>query len=127
MRPAPLPGTVAPPHVNGGTMIAILTIIVALPLGLLLRNRLAAYLAYAIAFGHVYSFQTANLVMEWTNGSTAAFPASNSKELFDGTLSYFAFTTVIYAVGFGLVTLGHWLRNRRRVASNHARLDTENV
>jgi hypothetical protein len=104
-------------------MIAILTILGALPLGLLIRNRLAAYLVYAIAFSHVYTFQTANLVMEWTNGATAAFPASTSRELLDGTLGYFAFTTAIYAVGFGLITLGHWLRNRRRPASNEVRLD----
>lgn len=95
-------------------MIAILTVLVALPLGLLVRNRLAAYLIFAIAFSHVYTFQTANLVMEWVNGSTAAFPATESNQLLDGTLDYFAFTSMIYAVGFGLVTLGHWLRNRRR-------------
>ena len=97
-------------------MIAILTILVALPLGLLVRNRLAAYLVFAIAFSHVYTFQTANLVMEWVNGSTHAFPGSQSNELLDGTLGYFAFTSMIYAVGFALVTLGHWLRNRRRTA-----------
>jgi hypothetical protein len=103
-------------------MIAILTILVALPLGLLVRNRLAAYLAFAIAFSHVYTFQTANLVMEWVNGSTHAFPASQSNTLLDGTLGYFAFTSMIYAIGFGLVTLGHWLRNRRR-ATPEIRLD----
>lgn len=106
-------------------MIAILTIVAALPLGLLIRNRLGAYLAYAVAFGQVYTFQTANLVMEWTNGATAAFPRNGSTEMLDGTLGYFAFTSVIYAVGFGLVTLGHWLRNRRRTATrNEVRLDS---
>jgi hypothetical protein len=110
-----------------GTMIAILTIFVALPLGLLIRNRLAAFLAFAIAFGHVYTFQTANLVMEWVNGSTDAFPATQSDQLMDGTLGYFAFTTVIYAVGFGLVTLGHWLRNRRRAAPREVQLDSQNA
>ncbi|MGI5213481.1 hypothetical protein [Plantactinospora sp. CA-290183] len=105
-------------------MIAILTVLVALPLGLLIRNRLAAYLAFAIAFGHVYTFQTANLVMEWTNGATAAFPADDSTALLDGTLSYFAVSTAIYAAGFGLVTLGHWLRNRRRTARDEVRLDS---
>jgi hypothetical protein len=108
-------------------MIAILTILGALPLGLLIRNRLAACLVYAIAFSHVYTFQTANLVMEWANGSTAAFPASTSRELLDGTLSYFAFTTAVYAVGFGLIALGHWLRNRRRAASDEIRLDHQGV
>jgi hypothetical protein len=112
---------------RGGTMIAILTILIALPLGLLIRNRLAAYLTYAIAFGHVYTFQTANLVMEWTNGATAAFPASDSKQLLDGTLGYFTFTTMIYAAGFGLIALGHWLRNRRRAAGDDVRLDRQSA
>lgn len=105
-------------------MILILTIVTALPLGLLIRNRLAAYLAYAIAFGHVYTFQTANLLMEWTNGSTEAFPADPS---LSGTIEYFGFTTVIYAAGFGLVTLGQWLRNRRRAATDEVRLDSQHV
>jgi hypothetical protein len=65
---------------------------------------------------------SANLVMEWVNGSTHAFPASQSNTLLDGTLGYFAFTSAIYAIGFGLVTLGHWLRNRRR-ATPEIRLD----
>ncbi|MFI7067006.1 hypothetical protein ACIBL3_38820 [Kribbella sp. NPDC050124] len=103
-------------------MIAILTVLVALPLGLLVRNRLAAYLVFAIAFSHVYTFQTADLVMEWVNGSTKAFPATDSNQLVGDTLGYFTFTTMIYAVGFGLVTLGHWLRNRRRAAAE-VRLD----
>lgn len=91
-------------------MIAILTVLVALPLGLLLKRRLHAYVAYGLAFAHVYTFQTASLLIEWSNGERAAFAA-------DGTpWGYLAFTTVIYAAGFGLVTLGHWLRSRRRTA-----------
>jgi hypothetical protein len=104
-------------------MIAILTIVVALPLGLLVRNRLAAYLTYAILFAQVYTFQTANLVMEWAKGSTAAFPAEPANNL-TGSLVYLTFTSTIYAVGFGLITLGHWLRNRRRTRTNAVLLDS---
>ncbi len=86
---------------------------------------MAAFLVFAIAFGHVYTFQTANLVMEWVNGSTAAFPASQSDQLLDGTLGYFAFTAAVYAAGFGLVTLGHWLRSRRRAGQREVRLDSQ--
>ncbi len=103
-------------------MIAILTIVAALPLGLLIRNRLAAYLTYAVAFAQLYTFQTAVLVMEWSNGATAAFPRDGSQQVLDGALGYLAFTSVIYAAGFGLVTLGHWLRNRRR-AGHEVRLE----
>lgn len=103
-------------------MIAIVAL-AAFPLGLLIRNRMAAYLVYAVAFGHVYTFQTANLVMEWSNGATAAFPSSESQQQLDGTIGYFLFTTVVFVAGFGLLALGHWLRNRRRRADKEIRLD----
>ncbi|GAA1611931.1 hypothetical protein GCM10009789_77840 [Kribbella sancticallisti] len=102
-------------------MIAILTILVALPLGLLIRNRLAAYLTYAILFAQVFTFQTATLVMEWAKGSTSAFPADPTE--FGSTFGYLTFTSSIYAVGFGLITLGHWLRNRRRTRTDAVLLD----
>lgn len=101
-------------------MIAILTVLVALPLGLLLRNRMAAYLTYAILFAQVFTFQTATLVMEWSKGSTEAFSADPTEAAF----GYLAFTSTIYAVGFGLITLGHWLRNRRRTRTDAVLLDS---
>jgi hypothetical protein len=104
-------------------MIAILTILVALPLGLLVRNRLAAYLTYAILFAQVFTFQTANLLMEWVKGSTEAFAADPTKG-FSSSIGYLAFTSTIYAVGFGLITLGHWLRNRRRTGTDAVLLDS---
>lgn len=103
-------------------MIAILTVLVAVPLGLLVRNRLAAYLVYAILFAQVYTFQTANLVMEWAKGSTEAFPAEPANNL-TGSLGYLIFTSTIYAVGFGLITVAHWLRNRRRTPATAVLLD----
>lgn len=104
-------------------MIAILTVLVALPLGLLIRNRLAAYLVYAVLFAQAFTFQTANLVMEWVKGSTEAFPAEPANNL-SGSLGYLAFTSTIYAIGFGLITLGHWLRNRRRTQTDAVLLDS---
>ncbi len=96
-------------------MIAILTVLVAFPLGFFVRSRLAAYVAYGLAFAHLYTWQTATLLMEWTKGSTAAFGAdAGTPGSFDtAPWGYLTFTTLIYAVGFGLVTLGHWLRTRR--------------
>ncbi len=102
-------------------MIAILTVLVAIPLGLFVRNRLAAYLTYAILFAQVFTFQTATLLMEWTRGSTAAFPADPD---FGSSFGYLTFTSTIYAVGFGLITLAHWLRNRRRTSTNAVLLDS---
>jgi hypothetical protein len=96
-------------------VIALLTVLVAFPLGWFVRNRLGAYVAYGLAFAHVYTFQTASLVMEWTKGSTAAFGAdAGTPESWSTTAwGYLVTTTLIYAAGFGLVTLGHRLRARR--------------
>lgn len=93
-------------------MVAIIALI-ALPLGYVCKTRSTAFLAYIAAFAHVYTFQTANLVMEWVNGSGAAFPLDTSQALLGGTLSYFAVTSVIYVVGLLLVMAGHRLRVRR--------------
>jgi hypothetical protein len=104
-------------------LIAIVVVLLALPIGLLIRNRLGAYLAFSVVFAQVYTFQTGLLVMEWTNGATAAFPRSDAQELLDGSLGYLAFTSTVYLAGFGLVTLGLWLRDRRRQSAAEVRLD----
>ena len=93
-------------------MIAIVALL-ALPLGYVVKNRMAAYVAFGLAFAHVYTFQTANLVMEWVNGADAAFEQSSSTSLLGSTMGYFTFTTLVLLVGYGLVTLGHFLRTRR--------------
>jgi hypothetical protein len=104
-------------------MIAMLAVL-ALPIGFLIRNRVAAFLVYAVVYAHLYTFQTALLVMQWTNGATDAFPASDSQDLGGNSVGYLAFTAVVGAVGFGLVALGNWLRaRRRRAAGNEVRLD----
>jgi hypothetical protein len=96
-------------------VIALLTLLVAFPIGFLVRTRLAAYVAYGLAFAHVFTWQTASLLMAWTNGDHSAFPANAGEGDSITTLpwGYLTFTSLVYAVGFGLVTLGHWLRARR--------------
>lgn len=69
-------------------------------------------------FAHVYTFQTATLLIEWGDGSTEAFGRDGG-----GMLSYLAVTTALYAAGFGLVTLGGWLRDRR--ASRRGAVDLD--
>lgn len=101
-------------------MIAILTALVALPLGYFVRNRLAAYLSYGLAFAHVFTFQTAALVMEWVNGADAAFPQTDSTSLLAGAAGYFIVTTLIYVVGLALVTAGQRLRTRSERRRSHA-------
>lgn len=110
-------------------MIAILVVLAALPLGYLCRERVVGYLVFIAAFAHVYAFQTLVLVMEWVNGSDAAFARDTSTSQLDGTLSYFAFTTVVYAAGFALVHAGQVLRMRhgrrstRRTSATAAAFD----
>ncbi len=89
-------------------MVAVLTLLTALPLGYLVRSRLAAYVAYGLAFAHVFTFQTLALLLEWGAGSDAAFDRDGG-----APVGYLVVTTAIYAAGFGLVTLGARLRARR--------------
>ena len=96
-------------------MIAILTLLAAFPLGYFLQNRTSAYLAFGLGFAHLFAFQTAQLVLEATRGSKAAFGDVNSADWnwFGDTIGYLIVTTVIYAVGLGLVTGGHAVAKRR--------------
>lgn len=109
-------------------MIAIV-VLAALPLGYLCRDRVVGHLTFIAAFAHVYAFQTSVLVMEWVNGSDAAFARDSSTSLLDGGLSYFAFTTVVYAAGLALVHTGqvlrmrHGRRNTRRINAAEGAVD----
>jgi hypothetical protein len=96
-------------------MIVMLTVVAALPLGLLVRSRTAAFLAYGLAFAHVFTFQTAQLVLEATRGSDDAFGDLSSEDWnwFGDTIGDFTFTTAIYLIGLGLVFAGIRLRTRR--------------
>jgi hypothetical protein len=93
-------------------VIAIVTVLFALPLGFFVRNRVAGFLAYGLLMAHVYTFQTATLLIEWAEGSDAAFPREGSTTFAD-TWGYLAVTSFVYVVGLGLVALGQRLRSRR--------------
>lgn len=99
-------------------MIILLTVVAALPLGLLLRTRTAAFLAFGLAFAHLFTFQTAQLVLEATRGSTEAFGDLSSEDWqwFGDTVGYLAFASVVYVIGLGLVLAGARLRSRRERA-----------
>ena len=88
-------------------MIAIVTVLLAFPLGYLVRSHLAANVAYAIAYLWAFTFQSLYLSLSWAGGDYSAFPK-------DGfPLSYGIAATGIFAVGFGLVALGHLVATRR--------------
>lgn len=99
-------------------MIAILTVLLALPLGFLVRDRTVGFLVYGLAMAHLYTFQTGTLVMNWVDGDRSAFSGPDDA----GTLPYLAVTTVVYAVGLGLVALGQRLRTRRDSRRSTAQL-----
>ena len=104
-----------------GHMELIIMILLPFPLGLLVRDRTAAYLAYIAIHSFVFTFQTANLMMEWANGSTEAFgsfPDFNNEDVW----GYGIVNLVIYGVGLGLVTLAHRIRSRRKARRHDSEL-----
>jgi hypothetical protein len=90
-------------------MIAVVTVLLAFPLGYLLRSHLAANVAYAIAYLWAFTYQTLYLTLSSFGGDDSAF----SKDEFP--LSYGLVAAGIFAVGFGLVALGHRVGARRKV------------
>jgi len=96
-------------------VIIILTILAAFPLGYLVRSRTSAFLVFGLAFAHLFTFQTAQLVLEATRGSEDAFGDVSDPDWnwFGDTIGYLTFTTVIYGLGLALVAGGHVVRQRR--------------
>jgi len=90
-------------------MIAIVTVLLAFPLGYLMRSHLAANVAYAIAYLWAFTFQTLYLTLSWVGGDDSAF--EKGPDAFP--LSYGLVASGIFAVGFGLVALGHRVGARR--------------
>ena len=90
-------------------MIAVITVLLAFPLGYAVRSRLAASTAYAVAYLWAFTFQTLYLLLDSLDGG--ADPAFTTG---DFPLSYGVVTLVIFLLGFGLVNLGHWVRHRRQ-------------
>jgi hypothetical protein len=97
-------------------MIAIVTVLVAFPAGFLLRSWLAANVTYVAAYGWAFSFQGVYLVRMWGAGDDSAFPADGGRI----PVSYGLATLAIYAIGFGLVALGHRVGRRWRAGRRAA-------
>jgi hypothetical protein len=90
-------------------MIAVVTILLAFPLGFWLRSKLAARTFYAVAYLWAFTFQTLYLMLDamTPNAKNPAFEAS------DFPLSYGLVTLSIFAVGFGLIEAGHRVARKR--------------
>ncbi|HET9649400.1 MAG TPA: hypothetical protein VFP34_14390 [Microlunatus sp.] len=94
-------------------MIALVTILVALPIGMLVRSRLVASLTYAVAYLWAFVFQTLYLLLDSLGERSAA---AFTPGVFP--LSYGGVTLAVVASGLLLVRVGHAVR--RRIAPHHA-------
>ena len=90
-------------------MIAVVTILSAFPLGFFLSDRLAANTTYAIIYLWAFVFQGIYLMLDSLDGGTN--PAFETSKF---PLSYGVVTLAIFAVGFGIVQLGHRVGRGRR-------------
>ena len=104
-------------------MIAILTVLAAFPIGFFFSSRLAANTTYAVAYLWAFTFQTLYLLLDMLDGG--ANPAFETDTF---PVGYGAVTLAIFAVGFGVVALGHrvgrgW-RERRQDSSRSSRTGT---
>jgi hypothetical protein len=94
----------------------ILTIMVGFPLGYLIRSRTHAVVTYVLLDSYLFTFQTAFLLMQWTDGDNHAFGTRGGAWTAERTtmvLSYLVLNGVIVAAGIGLVVLGNKARSRR--------------
>ncbi len=96
-------------------MFILLAAIAAFPIGLLVRDRVAAYVVFGLAFAHLFTFQTAQLVLEATRGADEAFGDLSDPDWdwFGDTIGYFVVASLIYAAGLGLIAAGRAVRRRR--------------
>jgi predicted Na+-dependent transporter len=94
-------------------MELIVMILAPFPLGYLIRHRIVAFVAYTAVHAFVFTFQSLVLVVDWAGGSESAFgpfPDGQTSQVY----AYGVVNLVIYAVGLGLVHLGHRVGSRRR-------------
>jgi hypothetical protein len=91
-------------------MNLIFTLLCTFAIGYFVRPRRRALAAYLIADSLLITIQTVNLVMEWADGSDAAFGQPFE---FVRLLEYAAVNLAIVLVGVGLVVAGGAARGRR--------------
>jgi len=90
-------------------MIAIVTLLIAFPVGYAFRSRLAANTTYAVAYLWAFVFQTLYLVLDALSG-TSSNPAFTTDEF---PWAYGTVALLVFGAGFALVAGGHWVRSRR--------------
>jgi hypothetical protein len=99
-------------------MIAIVTVLLAFPLGYRLRSRLAAGTIYSVAYLWAFTYQTLYLMLD----SMAPDAHNTAFEASAFPLSYGLVTLGIFGVGFALVEAGHRVAGRRTVPRDGRRV-----
>lgn len=94
-------------------MNAIYTVLAAFALGYLIRSRGPAVATYLALGALVFGYQTLWLVIEWVNGSTAAFGGPFPGHTASQVYAYGAVNLIIFAAGVALVLFGTRVRRRR--------------
>lgn len=92
-------------------MIAIVTLLVAFPVGYFFRSRLAANTVYAVAYLWAFIFQSVYLLLS-VGQPEAAFTSG------DFPWDYGLVTAAVFGAGFALVAAGQWARSRRGAAAS---------
>ena len=90
-------------------MIAVVTILLAFPLGYFLTSALAARTCYAVAYLWAFTFQTLYLMLDALTAD-AENPAFETGRF---PVGYGVVTLGIFVVGFALVEAGHRVARRR--------------
>lgn len=92
-------------------MNLVFTIFGAFALGWFVRPRGRAVLAYLIADSFLFTYQTAYLVVMWTDESSGAFGGHPYDA--DDVVMYGVLNLILIGAGIGLVVLGARMRERR--------------
>lgn len=101
-------------------MNIVYTLLLAFPLGFLIRDRAAACALYLAGGAFVLAFQSVNLLVEWADGSTSAFGGPFPGHEQEKVIGYGLVNLAITAVGIGLVLLGALVARRRRSSARVA-------
>lgn len=100
-------------------MTIVLTVLLALALGFVVKERAVALLTYLALFGIVFTYQTLSVLLSWmADRPPVAFgpsPQGGFPVTYDSgeAWGYGFVNLVVLAVGAGLVLLGHRLARRR--------------
>ena len=95
-------------------MIAVITVLMAFPLGYFLKSHLTANVTYAIAYLWAFTYQTLYLMLD-SIANPGSKSAAYSPDEFPWSYGVVALT--IFGVGFGLVAAGRLVRQRRLVTA----------